>query len=49
MWAIFGIRAGTNISLTAQSMGHAVAAHERTRLHWITEQEMLETMLKEVA
>ena len=48
-WAINSIKAGTNIRLAAKSLGHTVAEHESTYLNWITEKEMLDAMLKEVA
>ena len=48
-WAISGIRAGTNIRTAAASMGHTVAEHESTYLHWINEAELLAAMLKEVS
>ena len=48
-WAIHSVKTGTSIRLAAQSLGHSVSEHESTYLHWITEQEMLESMLKEVS
>ena len=48
-WAINSIKKGTNIRLAARSLGHTVSEHESTYLTWITEKEMEDAMLQEVA
>ena len=48
-WAISSIRGGINVRTAAKSLGHTVSEHERTYTHWISEQELLAAMLKEVS
>ena len=48
-WAISSIKAGINIRLASQSLGHTVSEHETTYLHWISEQEMLDQMIQVVS
>ena len=48
-WAISSIKAGINIRLASQSLGHTVSEHETTYIHWISEQEMLDQMIQVVS